>query len=276
MPLMGIDKDTKLCISISARPGSFGTTVHNEAYKACGLNFIYKSFGVSDIAGAVAGIRALGVRGSAVSMPFKETVIQYLDELDDTAHQIGAVNTIVNEDGTLIGYNTDAYGAQRALEEISDIASKKVLLLGAGGAAKAVVYALGQLGIGNVVITNRTYDKALMLAEKTGYNCTEWDSRSQAGADVIVNTTSVGMHPDIDECPIDENSIAGCVAVMDIVINPVETVLLQTAKRLNKQIIPGYKMCLHQAAMQFQLYTGRTPPMDVMEKSVVGLLSISA
>lgn len=273
MPSVEIDKETVLCISMSVRPGSFGTTVHNEAFKACGLNFVYKSFGVSDIAGAIAGIRALGIMGSAVSMPFKETAIQYLDELDDTAREIGAVNTIVNKDGTLIGYNTDAYGARKALEGIPEITSRKVLLLGAGGAAKAVVHALRQLGVKGVIIANRTFDKARALAENTGYDCAEWGDRSKMVPDVIVNTTSVGMHPDVDQCPIGESAIGGCSAVMDIVINPMETLLLKTAKRLGKQTIPGYVMCLNQAAMQFELYTQHSAPLDVMQKTVLSLLS---
>jgi shikimate dehydrogenase len=273
MPSVEIDKNTQLCISVSARPGSFGTTVHNEAFKACGLNFVYKSFGVSDIGGAITGIRALGIRGSAVSMPFKETVIKYLDELDETAREIGAVNTIVNEGGTLIGYNTDVYGAQKALEGIPEIASKKVLLLGAGGAAKAVVYALGQLGVRGVIVSNRTSDKAQVLAQKKGYDCVAWAGRSEIHADVIVNTTSVGMHPDVDECPIDEKAVGGCSAVMDIVISPTETLLLRTADRLGKQTLPGHVMCLNQAAMQFELYTKHSAPLDIMEKAVLSLLS---
>ncbi len=262
---VNINKDTVLCISVAARPSNFGTTVHNKAYQACGLNFLYKAFGISDIAAAMTGVRALGIRGCSVSMPFKESVIKYLDRTDDTAANIGAVNTVVNEDGRLVGYNTDAYGAQKALEEIEDMASKKVLMLGAGGVAKAVLYALRELEVNEVIIANRTSGKADMIAGETGYQSVSWNERSQVNADVIINATCLGMYPDVDKCPIDKQAIENCSAVMDVVTNPMESLLIKTAKQMNKAVVPGYKMCIFQAAMQFQLYTGVEPPLKVME-----------
>jgi len=263
-----------MCISVAGRPSNFGTTIHNTAFEAAGLNFVYKAFGVTDIAGAIAGVRALGIRGCSVSMPFKESVIAYLDEVDQAAGMIGAVNTVVNTDGILTGYNTDVYGAQKALELecIEGLVSKKVMLLGAGGAAKAILHALRNLEVEDVVIVNRTYQKADMLAQKTGYRAAPWNERSRINAGVLVNATPIGMHPDVEQCPVDERTIARSSVVMDVIVSPMESLLVRTAKRMGKTIIPGYKMSLFQAAMQFQLYTGVEPPLDVMEAAMVNLL----
>lgn len=263
-----------MCISVAARPGNFGTTVYNAAFEATGLNFLYKAFGVTDIAGAIAGVRALGIRGCSVSMPFKESVMAYLDRVDEAASTIGAVNTVVNTDGILTGYNTDAYGAQKALELecIEGLAAKKVVLLGAGGAAKAILHALRNMEVEDVVIVNRTHQKADMLAQKMGYRAVPWNKRSRIEAEVLINATLIGMHPDAEQCPVDEQAIARSSVVMDVIVSPMESLLVRLAKRMGKAIIPGYKMSLFQAAMQFQLYTGVEPPLDVMEAAMVNLL----
>ena len=261
-----------MCISVAARPGNFGTTVYNAAFKATGLNFLYKAFGVTDIAGAIAGVRALGIRGCSVSMPFKESVMAYLDKVDEAASMIGAVNTVVNTDGILAGYNTDAYGAQKALECIEGLVAKKVMLLGSGGAAKAILHALRNLEVEDVVIVNWTHQKADMLAQKTGYRAAPWNERSRIDAGVLVNATPIGMHPDVEQCPVDKQTIGRSSVVMDVIVSPMESLLVRLAKRMGKTIVPGYKMSLFQAAMQFQLYTGVEPPLDVMETAMVNLL----
>lgn len=275
MPFVNVDKDTVMCISLAARPGNFGTRVHNAAFQALELNFIYKAFGITDIAGAIAGVRALGIRGCGISMPFKENVMRHLDKIDKVAAGIGAVNTIVNEDGILTGYNTDAYGAQKALEGIEGLASKKVLLIGAGGAAKAILHALRELGAEDVIITNRSPERAKIIAAKWGYHSAPWDERSQIDAEVLINATPIGMYPDVEQCPVEEQAIARSSAVMDVITNPIESLLIQIAKRMGRMVIPGCKMSLFQAAMQFKLYTGVEPPLDVMEGSIADLLGRS-
>jgi shikimate dehydrogenase len=272
---MLVDKDTQICISVASRPGNFGTTVHNAAFQALGLNFIYKSFGIDNIAGAVTGVRALSLRGCGVSMPFKESVIPYLDALNEDTASIGAVNTVVNTDGVLTGYNTDAYGVQKALEGVKDMACKKVMVLGAGGVAKAILYALRSGGVADVTIVNRSPEKANTLALKMGYRSAPWGERSRIDAEVLINATPIGMRPDVEQSPVDEQTIDRCSVLMDAVISPTETLLVQTARRMGKTIVPGSKMSLFQAAMQFKLYTGVEPPLDIMETAMNGLLGAS-
>jgi shikimate dehydrogenase len=267
-----LNKDTVMCISVASRPSNFGTTLHNAAYQALGLNYLYKAFGIQDIEGVMRGVRALGIRGCSVSMPFKEKVIPLLDSLDRTAQMIGAVNTIVNDQQRLIGYNTDAYGAKIVLEDLGLDANDRILLLGAGGVAKAILFALKELGFENIILTNRTMEKLDGLEPERRYMRIAWEERNQQSMDMIINATSIGMQPDHHQMPVDEQLIRRCKAVMDVVISPMESLLLQTAKSLGKKIAEGYRMSLHQAAGQFRLYTGKDAPLEVMEKCLFQLL----
>jgi shikimate dehydrogenase len=269
---MQISKDTKICISVAERPGNFGTTVHNAAYRAMGLDFIYKAFAVSDIGGAVAGIRSLGIRGCGVSMPFKEKVLAHMDRLDPMAQSIGAVNTIVNDDGRLTGYNTDAEGAARVLRPL-DPQGMKALLLGAGGVAAAIAHALRGLGASKVTVANRTKERAARLAKATGFAWRPWEERNAAEADLLINATSIGMAPDEEESPVDECLVRRCAVVMDVIVTPLESRLIRVAESLGKTVIPGHRLSLFQAAAQFELYTGRQAPLAVMSDAVISLLA---
>ena len=267
-----LNKDTQLCISVASRPGNFGTTLHNAAYVALGLNYIYKACGISDIAAAMVGVRALGIRGCSVSMPFKEAVISYLDGLDQTARVIGAVNTIINDAGRLTGYNTDAVGARVALEALQARSGESVLLLGAGGAARAILFALRQLGFNQVRVASR--DVAKIQPLNTILSCLPvvWSERQQEPADLVINATSVGMYPGAEAMPLEEAFIQHSRAVMDVVISPMETKLIGCARSAGKAVAPGYLMSLEQAMAQFTLYTGVEPPRDLMEQNLRRLL----
>jgi shikimate dehydrogenase len=269
-----ISKDTVLCISVASRPSNFGTTVHNAAYRFLGLDFLYKAFRISEIKGAISGVRALGIRGCSVSMPFKEEIIPELDSFDEAAKSIGAVNAVVNDNGRLTGCNTDAYGAEVALKLLPMTKDDKVLLLGAGGAAKAILYSLRRAGINRVVIANRTDSKSKHLAASSCESI-PWNSRHETGAAVIINATSIGMSPHTDQLPLDLKKAQGCCAVMDLVMSPMESLLIRTAKDMGLCAVPGYKMSLHQAAAQFRLYTGVNAPLEVMERSIIRLLQAS-
>lgn len=271
---MEVNKDTVLCISVASRPSNFGTTVHNAAYRTLGLNFLYKAFGSSEIKGVISAVRALGIRGCSVSMPFKEEVIKELDALDEAAKSIGAVNTVVNDNGRLIGYNTDAYGAEIALKSLQIGTDDSVLLLGVGGVAKAILYSLRRLGIKRVFVANRTGAKARQLADSF-VEVVPWDSRHETKAGVIINATSLGMNPDADQTPLDLKETEGCHAVMDVVVSPMETLFIRKARDMKIRAVPGYKMSLHQAAAQFRLYTGVDAPLEVMELSITQLLQSS-
>jgi shikimate dehydrogenase len=269
-----INKDTVLCISVAARPSNFGTTVHNAAYRALGLNFLYKAFGISDIKGVISGVRALGIRGCSVSMPFKETIVGELDTLDEAAGAIGAVNTVVNDGGRLTGYNTDAHGAEAALKMANVSSQDSVLLLGAGGVAKAILYALQRAGVKRIFVANRTAAKANKIAGSLA-EAVPWDFRHESEAAVVINATSIGMSPDADLVPLELKKLRGCRAVLDVVVSPMESALIRAARSLGMCTVPGYKMSLHQAAAQFRLYTAVNPPLKVMEDSIVQLLRAS-
>ncbi len=267
-----INKDTQFCISVASRPSNFGTTLHNAAYATLGLNFAYKAFGISDIAGAMVGVRALGIRGCSVSMPFKEAVIPHLDALDEAAKVIGAVNTIVNDAGRLTGYNTDAIGARAALEAIQARPGESVLLLGAGGVARAILLALRQLGFNRARVANRDLDKLQRLNAILPCQPVVWAERQQEPANLVINATSVGMNPNAELMPLEEAFIRETRAVMDVVISPMETRLICYARSAGKAVAPGYLMSLEQAVAQFALYTGEDPPRDLMEQSMRKLL----
>ena len=267
-----LDKDTQVCISVATKPSQFGTTVHNRAYQALGLNFIYKAFGVSNLKGAIDGVKALGIRGCSVTMPFKEQVLKYVDDLDKTAKSIGAVNTIVNNSGRLKGYNTDAYGAKVALETLGVKTNDRVLLLGAGGAAKAILFALKELGVKDIFISNRTLSKAQKIAQKNRIKAISWQERNKIDVDVLINATPIGMLPNVHEIPVELNMIQKVKMVMDVIVTPIESRLIQVAKKMGKKIIAGYEMSLHQAAAQFKIYTGQPAPLNVMRQAVLELL----
>ncbi|PCJ59283.1 MAG: shikimate dehydrogenase [Planctomycetota bacterium] len=268
-----INKDTKLCISVSSRPSNFGTSVHNAGYKDLGINYIYKAFETNNIKDTMAGVRALGIRGCSVSMPFKETVIKYLDTLDETADKVGAVNTVLNESGQLIGYNTDVIGAKVALESLKLNTKNKVLVLGAGGMAKAILYALNQLGFTNIHVSNRSELNFEKLNNIFPCQFIKWDDRENESADIVINATSVGMSPEDDICPLSLEYIQNSNAIIDVVLTPMETMLISMAKANNIKFVPGYLISLEQAMAQFQIYTGTPPNRNVMLNKVLELLN---
>jgi shikimate dehydrogenase len=262
-----------LCGSISRYPVSMGAAMHRAGYRALDLAFTYVPFAVSDLAGAVRGMRALGIRGLGVSMPFKLDVIPLIDELDPLARQIGAVNTIVNDDGHLVGHNTDWIGALRALEEVASVRDARVLLLGAGGAARAVAYGLQQRGA-VTTIANRNLERAAILAREVGADARPIDEAQRAGDyDVVINASSVGMANVDLTSPIDASAIRPGMLIMDIVYKPIETALVATARRCGARVIHGGRMLLHQAARQFELYTGRDAPLEAMDTALMAQLT---
>ena len=257
-----------LCGSISSRPGSFGVAMHNAAYKATDTPFTYVAFGTQDIRAAVLAVRALGIRGLGVSMPHKIEIMQYLDAIDRTAARIGAVNTVVNDDGRLTGYNTDWIGAIRAIQEKTAIAGKRAIVVGAGGAARAIVYGLVKEN-SVVTIYNRTARKGIELAEAFGVQFGGGLDKLDAATDydILINATSLGFHAP-DESAIPPSILRQGQVVLDVVFIPPETKLVQDARSRGAIAISGVRMGVHQAAYQFELYTGKTAPLAVMEKAL--------
>lgn len=258
-----------LCGSLAGRASQVGVRVHNAAYRALGLNYTYVAFSIQDIRAAVEALRALSLRGCAVTMPFKETVIPYLDRLDPDAAAIGAVNTIVNDEGVLTGYNTDWLAARQALEEATPLGGKVVAVLGAGGAGRAVCYALARAGCA-VHVFNRTVERAQELAAAFHLAAAHplADLPQLADYDILVNATSVGYR-DPAAAPIPDDWIRPGKVVMDIVPEPPETRLLIAARARGAICVPGWRMRLLQAAAQFRLYTGLEPPLEVMQRALL-------
>lgn len=262
-----------VCGSLSRFPVSLGRTMHEAGYRALSLPWMYAPFACRDVAGAITGIRALSIRGVGVSMPYKLEVIPYLDALSPLAERIGAVNTIVNDDGRLTGHNTDAIGARRALEEATTLDGKRVLLLGAGGAARAVAVSLADAGA-KLTIANRDVGKGEALAAHVGAVARDASEAGRAGEyDVVVNATSRGM-ADVDpSSPIPPGALGAGQVVMDIVYKPLETALVAQARAASATAIGGARMLLFQAMEQFRLYTGHEPPRAAMEGALLEALA---
>lgn len=253
MPIL--NKDMTLCISLAARPSNLGTRFHNYLYEELGLNFIYKAFTTDDIEGAIRGVRALGIRGCSVSMPFKEAVIPLVDELDPSALAIESVNTIVNDGGRLIASNTD-YEAIAELIAAHEISSAlPVLVRGAGGMAKAVVAAFRDAGFADLTVVARNEVAGSALAEKYGYR---WQATDPApGPFALVNVTPLGMTgTDAGSLSFGEEHVAAAQLVFDVVAFPAETPLIRLARAKSIPVITGAAVAALQAARQFEKYTG--------------------
>jgi shikimate dehydrogenase len=265
-----INADTKICCLIGDPVAhSLSPLIHNAGYQALGINYIYVSFRVKDIKQAIEGIRGLGIRGASVTIPHKTNAIKHLDRLDPLAEKIGAVNTIVNDDGVLTGYNTDGDGALQALEEATALKDKKAVLIGSGGAASAIAFGLKAKGV-KLVVLNRTEAKAGNLAKKV--NASGFGSLNRlseiASADILINATPLGMWPKTGQSIILKGLLHNRLTVFDIVYNPKETRLLIEARDRGCNIVYGYKMFLYQAAKQFELFTGLKAPLPAMESAL--------
>jgi shikimate dehydrogenase len=265
-----LNKDTRLCISLAARPSNIGTRFHNYLYDQLGLDFIYKAFTTTDITAAIGGVRALGIRGCSVSMPFKQDVLALVDQVEDSARAINAVNTIVNDDGVLTAANTDYTAVQRLIVEHGLDSAAGVLIRGSGGMASAVATAFRDSGFGNGTIVARNPESGPQLAQRLGY---EW--RSEVGdvrAPVIVNVTPIGMAdgPEEYEPAYHNDVIAAAETVFDVVAVPSETPLIAAARAAGKQVITGAEVIALQAAEQFERYTGVRPtPAQVAAASAI-------
>ena len=261
-----LNKDTILCISLAGRPSNLGTRFHNYLYAELGLNFAYKAFSTGDLDGAIGGVRALGIRGCSVSMPFKEAVIPLVDELNASARAIESVNTIVNDDGRLTAYNTDYEATATLIGRHALDPATPVLLRGSGGMAKAVVAAFRDAGFGHLTVLARNEAAGRALADRYGYHWVRHEP--QPGAGIIVNVTPLGMNgPDADALAFPQAHIEAARAVFDVVAFPAETPLIRAARAAGKPVITGAEVIALQAARQFELYTGVSITGDQVERA---------
>ncbi len=261
---MTIDQDTSLYGVIGKPIGhSLSPAMHSAAFSEAGLNAVYLAFETQDIEGCLRGIRALGIKGVSVTIPFKSMVVPYLDEVNLLAKRIGAVNTIINDDGRLVGYNTDTLGAYKALNEKVVLPGKSCLLLGAGGAARSIGFILKEKGV-DISLVNRSDERGNELARVLECPYIPIDRIGTHRADLLIQTTPVGMSPNIDECLVPENVLKAGMVVMDIIYNPIETRLLKMAKAHGCVTINGLNMLVYQGCEQFRLWTGINPPVGTM------------
>jgi 3-dehydroquinate dehydratase/shikimate dehydrogenase len=249
---------------------SMGYLIHNRSFVNKELNNIYLPFLVDALPSFVSGYRKY-FKGMSVTMPFKEQVISLLDEVDGTAKKIGAVNTLQIRDGKLFGCNTDCSGAVKALEERIQLKGKKVFMIGAGGAARAIGFGIMEKGA-CVYIFDVDTSKADSLAEDLGCQTTSVESIG-SNFEILINCSPVGMQPNVDKTPFSKERLKKGMVVFDAVYNPLKTRLLREAEKIGCITIPGIDLFVNQAVDQFELWTGEKAPKDLMREIVIERLS---
>ncbi|TKS59073.1 MAG: shikimate dehydrogenase [Nitrospira sp.] len=279
---MEINAHTQFC-GVIGNPveHSLSPAIHNAAFQKLGLNCVYLAWKVEAIGDAIKGLRALGnFRGASVTVPHKVSAMSFLDHVEATARQIGAINTIVAEKGQLTGYNTDATGALRALREGGvELTERRIVMLGSGGAARAIAFALAaESGADKLTLLGvDDKERAILAADvrsKTVLAVEDFHldeaalGRTLPGAQVLIHCTPIGMSPKIDASCVPASLLHAGLAVMDIVYHPRETRLLKDAKRAGCKTIPGLEMFLNQAVTQFNLWTNQLAPVDVMRAAL--------
>jgi shikimate dehydrogenase len=280
-----IDGKTAICGVMGDPVGhSVSPAMHNAAFRALGLNYVYLPFNVSNagLKEAVGGIRALNIAGMNVTIPHKVAVIPLLDEIEPLAQRIGAVNVIHSKDGRLTGSNTDAEGFLRVLKERGvDAQGLRTVVIGSGGASRAICFALASIGA-HLTILNRTAGRAADLAEEvtahTGRTFEALETNpanlamSLARADLVVNATSIGMVPHEDKSPVSRELLERRHTVVDIVYNPIKTRLMKDAEKAGATTIGGLDMLAWQGALSFEIWTGCKAPIDVMRRAAAAAL----
>lgn len=263
---------------------SFSPPMHNAAFKALGMDYAYVAFDVdpSNLKSAIEGAKSLNIKGFNVTIPHKIEVMEFLDEIDPVASLIGAVNTI--DFKNLKGYNTDGIGAVRSIEEVTSIKNKNVIVAGAGGASRAISCYLAKYSADSITILNRNVERAEKLAGDISDSGLIDDIKSDSisainnylgDADILVDTTPIGMHPHIDDEPIATfDNMHEDLVVFDAVYNPNETVLIKEAIKAGVKPVYGIKMLLYQGAESFKIWTGQDAPIDVMENALRQTLNL--
>jgi len=284
---MVVSGKTKVCGLIGDPvEHTMSPAIQNAAFRELGLDYLYLPFRVDKdkLGKAIDGMRALNIRGLNVTIPHKVEVLRFLDKLDPLAEKIGAVNTIVNDNGFLTGYNTDATGwLQAMLTKGFDPANKKVIVLGAGGASRAICFIMAERGAHLVILNRRlelewaeelagristTFGRETRALELNRINLVE----TLEEADILVNTTSVGMSPDTDRTPVDGDLLRPYLIVSDIVYNPVKTRLIREAEAAGAKTVEGLEMLIWQGALAFEHWTGQEAPVELMREEATRLL----
>lgn len=265
---------------------SMSPHVHNAAFQEKGINAVYVAFEVEDLRAAIAGMKALGIAGASVTVPHKVEAMNHLDDIEPVARMTGAVNTISNEDGRLVGFNTDGPAAARAIKNAGvTLEGTSAVIISYGGTARAIAFTLAsQQKVAQITVLGRKDDKISLFTreidEKTGIKTKginllkqpEEVKRALESADIVINASSAGMHPDIDSCPVPPEWISPRSAVFDAVYNPLETTLIKRAAEKGCAVIRGLEMFVNQAALQFERWTGVDAPADLMRRVALDAL----
>ena len=275
-----------LCVIGYPIEHSMSPIMHNAVIRELKLNYIYLAFKVSpnNLNLAVKGFRAFNIKGINVTLPFKQKIMNYLDDIDPIAQKIGAVNAIKNDNGNLSGRNTDAEAAKNALINAGYTTSgKNLLILGAGGAARALTYILAE-DINKIIIANRTEKRAIKLAKelKKNFSIKVEGKRNTISvlkeeskkADILINTTPVGMYPSVEKSPIPAEFLHKDLIVYDIVYNPLETKLMKDATKIGCNTIGGLDMLVNQGALAFEWWTNKKPNIDLMKNKIIEFLGM--
>lgn len=270
---------------------SLSPAMHNAALAEMGLNWVYLAFAVSpeDVGRAVGAVRGLSLMGLNVTIPHKQAVTEHVDEIDETAAALEAVNTIVREGDRLVGHNTDGPGFLRSLEEKGHtVQGKRVVVIGAGGASRSVACAVARAGASALRVLNRTVQRAeqvaALAADKGGISDVEagglsgaWARAAVQEAEVVVDCTSVGMYPNVDEGPVVEGGWLGeGQVVVDLTYNPLRTTMLRAAAAQGAQTVDGAGMLVHQGAIALEYWTGRQAPVETMREALLAELQDDA
>ena len=283
---MKIDGKSRVCAVIgNPVEHSLSPALHNAAFAEKRLNMCYVAFHVEDLAAAMAGVKGLNLLGLSVTIPHKVAILDYLDEVEETAGRIGSVNTVLHKDGRLIGYNSDGMGAVRALREADvPLTDRKVTILGTGGAARAIAFTLGkEVALKEMALLGIEVEECKRLAEDLEEALpfpVTWEPMSleTLGRHVpdsagVIHCTPVGMSPHAEQSVLDRQILRPGQFVFDIVYNPLKTRLLQEAESVGCRVVPGVEMFIHQAVFQFELWTGEPAPVDCMRRVVMEALS---
>jgi 3-dehydroquinate dehydratase / shikimate dehydrogenase len=273
-----INADTEIYGVIADPIGhSLSPLIHNTAFRQSKLNKVYIPFRVprEDLQQFIDDCPALGVRGLSVTIPHKEEVVRMLSEADGAVHGIGAANTVVFKGATRQGYNTDYHAAMTSLEEAlgpeargeNSLENRTALVLGAGGAGMAVTYGLVRRGA-QVIVSDGMARRAVLLAKRFDCRSVDWAARHTVAADILVNCTPIGMHPNVDEAPYDKHHLRPSMVVFDVVYNPENTLLIKEARSRNCTVVTGVDMFVRQACLQYKLFTEQDGPSDLMREAM--------
>ena len=247
---------------------SLSPVMHNRAFQKVGYDGAYLAFHVKNLPAAISGVKAMGIKGLSVTIPHKVAIMDLLDDVDDMALRIGAVNTVTHKEGRLFGSNTDCLGAVNALLEKTTVQDKNVVLIGAGGAARAIGFGILSQG-GNLTLVNILEDEGERLARDLGVDYHHLSDFDKLDYQILINATPVGMTPDADAMPVSPETLKNDAVVMDIIYNPLKTQLLKEAEKKNCVTIDGLSMFVYQGVAQFEMWTGKTAPAGLMRDVVL-------